>query len=94
MKLKSFHVDMKGVIKFGSSYSVVFNICSGMKQNCVLASTLFGIFFAVMLKLMFGASTETDDVYLHTRTDKKLFSLSQLRAKSKVREVFIRDVCR
>lgn len=40
---------------------------------------------------MFGDSTETDGAYLHTRTDGRLFSLSRLRAKSILREVFIRD---
>lgn len=64
---------------------------SGVKQGCAHARTLFGI-FVVMLKCAFGASTETDGVYLHTRTGGKLFSFSQLRAKSKVYEVLIRDM--
>lgn len=58
----------------------------------MLAPTLFGIFFVVMLKRLFVASTETDGVYLHTRTDGRLFSLSRLIAKFKVCEVFIRDM--
>ena len=53
-----------------------------MKQGCVLAPTLFGIFFAVMLKHAFGTATE--GVYLQTRSDGKLFKLSRLTAKTKV----------
>ncbi|XP_051889891.1 uncharacterized protein LOC127580446, partial [Pristis pectinata] len=88
--VQSFHTDMKGVVQFDGSSSEAFNIRSGVKQGCVLAPTLFGIFFAVMLKHAFG--TSTDGVYLHTRSDGKLFSLSWLRAKTKVREVLIRDI--
>lgn len=47
--------------------------------------------FAVMLKRAFEASTETDDIYLHARTVRRLFSLPRLRAKFKVSEV-IKDI--
>ena len=53
-----------------------------MKQGCVLAPTLFGICFAVMLTHAFGPAAE--GIYLRTRTDGKLFNLSRLRAKTKV----------
>ena len=88
--IQSFHTDMKGVVQFDGSSSEAFDIRCGVKQGCVLAPTLFGIFFAVMLKHAFGSSTE--GVYLHTRSDGKLFSLSRLKAKTKVREVLIRDM--
>ena len=58
------------------------DIRSGVKQGCVLTLTLFGIFFAVMMKHAFG--TATGGVYLWTRSDGKLFKLSRLRAKTKV----------
>ena len=56
----------------------------------MLAPTLFGIFFAVMLKHAFGTSTE--GVSLHTRSDGRLFNLSRLKAKTKVRKALIRDM--
>ena len=80
--IKSFHDDMKGTVIFAGSTSATFNIRSGVKQGCVLAPTLFGIFFTVMLKHAFGHATE--GIYLRTRTDRKLFNLSRLRAKTKV----------
>lgn len=43
--IESFHSNMEGTVQFNGSTSVPFNICSGVKQGCVLASTLFGIFF-------------------------------------------------
>ena len=53
-----------------------------MKQGCVLAPTLSGIFFAVMVKHAFGTATE--GVCLQTRSNGKLFNLFRLRAKTKV----------
>ena len=74
---------------FDGSTSDAFNIRSGVKQGCVLAPTLFGIFFVVMLKHAFGSATE--GIYLRTRWDGKLFNLSRLRAKSKVQLKCLRD---
>ena len=56
--IQSFHAGMKGIIQFDGSSSEAFSISGGMKQGCVLAPTLFGIDFAVMLKQAFGSSTE------------------------------------
>ena len=80
---------MKGTAVFDGSTSAAFNIRSGVKQRCVLAATLFGIFFAVMPKHAFGPAAE--GIYLRTRTDGMLFNLSRLRAKTKVQLRCLRD---
>ena len=80
---------MKGAVVFDGSTSAAFNIQSGVKQGCVLAPTLFGIFYAVMLKHAFGPAAE--GIYLRTRTDRKLFNLFRLRAKTKVQLRCLRD---
>ena len=65
-----------------------FEIRSGFKQGCVLAPTLFGIFFSILLKHAFCSSTE--GIYLRMdRYDGKLFNLSRLRAKTKTRMVWL-----
>ena len=87
--IRSFHEDMKGTVVFDSSTSAAFNIRSEVKQGCVLAPILFGIFFAVMLKHAFGPAAE--GIYLQTRTDGKLFNLSRPRAKTKVQLRCLRD---
>ena len=86
---RSFHEDMKGTVVNDGSTSEPFSIRSGVKQGCVLAPTLFGIFFAVLLKHAFGAATE--GIFLRTRSDGKLFNLSRLRAKTKVQMRLLRD---
>ena len=88
--IESFHSNMQGTVQFNGSTSEPFNICSGVKQGCVLAPTLFGILFAMLLKHAFGTSRE--GIYLCTRSDGRLFNLARLRAKTKVREALIRDM--
>ena len=61
-----------------------------MKKGCVLATTLFGIFFAFLLKQAFGDATE--GIYFQTRSDEKLCNLSRLIAKSKVQMKYLRDL--
>ena len=80
---------MNGTVVYDGTTSEPFNIRSGVKQGCVLAPTLFGTFFAVLFKQAFGHSTE--GIYLHTRSDGKMFNLSRLKAKTKVRTVLLRD---
>ena len=82
--VKSFHDNMKGTVLYDGATSFRFNILSGMKQGYVLAPTLFGIFFATLLKHAFGKSTEV--IYLRIRSDGNLFKLSRLRAKTRVHE--------
>ena len=88
--IESFHTDTKGTVQFNDSSSEPFEIRSGVKQGCVLAPTLFGIFFGLLLKHAFD--TPTEGFYLHTRSDGRLFNLARLRAKPKVREVLTRDM--
>ena len=47
--IASFHVNMHGTVSFDREIYEPFKIDSGVRQNCVLAPTLFGIFFSLML---------------------------------------------
>ncbi|XP_076036403.1 uncharacterized protein LOC143022188 [Oratosquilla oratoria] len=88
--ISSFHEDMHGTVQYDGSSSDPFSIRSGVKQGCVLAPTLFGIFFSLLLSYAFIQSE--DGVYIHTRNDGSLFKLAHLRAKTKVRKVLIREM--
>ena len=81
---------MKRTVLYDGAISDPFNILSGVKQGCVLAPTLFGIFFATLLKHAFGKCTE--DIYLRTRSEGNLFKLSRLRAKTRVHEKYVLDL--
>ncbi len=78
----SFHDKMKGTVQYDGLYSEAFLIQSGVKQGCVLAPTLFCIFFSLLLR----------GVFIRTRSDGNLFNLARLRANTKVRRVLIREM--
>ena len=88
--IESYHNNMQGTISFNGGNSQPFKICSGVKQGCVLAPTLFGIFFSLLLQEAFQSTTE--GVLLHTRHDGKLLNLARLRAKTKVKTVLVREM--
>ena len=70
--------------------SKAFPVSSGVKQGCILASTLFGIFFSMLLQYTFKDCNE--GVYIHIRADGKLFNIARLCAKTKVTHVLIRGM--
>ena len=77
-------------VQFDGNVSAEFGVKSGVKQGCICTPTLFGIFFALLLKHAFKKST--DGIYLHSRSDDCLFNISRLCAKTKTRTVTIRDL--
>ena len=60
----SFHNGMMSTVQFDGDMSALFRVKSGVKQGCILAPSLFGIFFALLLKLVFKSLP--DHVYLHS----------------------------
>ena len=81
---------MKGTDVYDGSTSEPFPVCNGIKHGCVVAPTLFGTIFSLLLSYAFDSSS--DGIYLHTRSDGKLFNLTRLRAKTKVTEVYVREM--
>ena len=88
--IKSFHDGSRGTVQYDGNISEAFDIKSGVKQGCVLAPTLFNIFFSVLLKHAFEFTEE--GILLRTRSEGKLFNPARLRAKTKVRKVIVRDL--
>ena len=88
--ITSFHQDMLSTVCFDGATSNAFPVSSGVKQGCVLAPTLFGIFFSMLLQYAFVDCTE--GVYVRTRSDGKLFNIVRLRTKTKAYVVLIREL--
>ena len=88
--IEAFHNNMHSTVLFDGATSEPFPVCSGVKQGCVLAPTLFGIFFSVLLRYAFENCSE--GVNIHTRADGNLYNIARLRAKSKVETVLIREL--
>ena len=85
--ISSFHENMHSTVNYNSSSSEAFKVSSGVKQGCVLAPTLFGIFFSMLLQYAFMNCR-----VLHTRSDCKLLNIARLGAKTKVTKVLIREM--
>jgi hypothetical protein len=88
--IMSFHDAMMGTLQYDGSSADSFPIKSSVKQGCVLAHTLFGIFFSLLLRYAFHESD--DGIFLHTRSNGNLFKLLHLRAKTRVHRVLIREI--
>jgi hypothetical protein len=86
----SFHENMHSTVCYNGATSEAFPVSSGVKQGCVLAPTLFGIFFSMLLQYAFKDCSE--GVYIRTRSDGKLYNIARLRAKTKVTGVLIREM--
>jgi len=83
--LVAFHENMKARVQFDGSMSKTFPTCRGVKQGCILAPTLFGLFFSAVLAHAFP---QEDGIMLHTRSTGRLFNLSWLRATIKTKSVY------
>ena len=88
--IASFRKSTYSKISFDCTSSQPFKITSGVKQEHILAPTLFGIFFSSLIQYAFQDSQE--GVFLHTRSDGKLFNLVRLKAKTRVRTMLIHEL--
>ena len=90
--IRSFHDGMNVTVREGSDRSQPFGVTSGTKQGCVLAPTLFSIFFSLMLHIAFKDAT--DGVGIKARLDRNLCSAksSHFNAPTKVQLFTIRDL--
>ena len=56
--ITSFHEETQGTVQFDGSSSEPYPIKSGVKQGCVLAPTLYGILFSLLLGYAFKGNEE------------------------------------
>ena len=87
--IMEFHDNMRATVQFSGSRSRDFQINCGVKQGCVLAPSLFAIYFSALLLRAFP---NPSGVLLHTRSSGKLFNLARLRAKTKVHDLLVREL--
>ena len=80
--VRQFHDGMLVRIQNDGEFSDPFPVTNGVKQGCVLASTLFSMMFSVMLTDAFQDGDNGIPIRYHF--DGKHFNLRRLQAKSKV----------
>ena len=77
-------------MKHNGSLSGSFPISNGVKQGCVLAPTLFSIFFSNMLRE--AKEDLPDGIYIRFRRDGSVFNLRRLLARTKSIEELITEL--
>ena len=80
--VRQFHDGMLARVQNDGEFSDPFPVTNGVKQGCVLASTLFSMMFSVMLTDAFQDGD--NGIPIRYRFVGKLFNLRRLQAKSKV----------
>ena len=80
--VRQFHDGMLERVQNDGEFSDPFPVTNGVKQGCVLASTLFSMMFSAMLTDAFQDGD--NGIPIRYRFDGKLFNLRRLQAKSKV----------
>ena len=80
--VRQFHDGMQARVQNDGEYSEQFPVTNGVKQDCVMAPTLFSMMFSGMLT---DAFQDVDAGFpIRYRFDGKLLNLRRLQAKSKV----------
>lgn len=74
--LRQLHNGMQAQVATNGEFSNAFPIKNGVKQGCVVAPILFGIFFAQMLKE--ALSSMEEGIYIKFRTDGGAFNLHSI----------------
>ena len=87
---RQFHDGTMGRIVVGKQESNSIPMNHGTKQGCVLAPTLFTLYLTNVLIIL---HQQIDDgVYIRSRSDRKLFNLARLRARTKTRTKLITEL--
>ena len=80
--VRQFHDGMLARVQNDGKFSDPFHVTNGVKQDFVLASTLFSMMFSAMFTDAFHDGD--NGIPIRFRFDGKLFNLRRLQAKSKV----------
>ena len=88
--VRQLHDGLGATVLDNGDTSYSFPVTNGVKQGCVLAPTLFSMVFAAMLH---DASQDNDDgIQLKYKTDRGVFNLRRLKAKTKVKVAILREL--
>ena len=82
--IKQLHDDIQIRVKVAGDLSEPFSVSRDVKQGCTLAPVLFNTYVQCITRLLSATMTRSAQININFRTERNLFSLSKLKAKSKV----------
>ena len=82
--VRELHDGMKVRVRYSGDLSEPFEVPRGVKQGCVLAPVLFNIYVQCITRLLAASLNNDDKIRLNYRTDRSLFDLQKLKAKTKI----------
>ena len=88
--VRQFHDGMLARVQNDDEFSDPFPVTNGVKQGCVLASTLFGMMFSVMPTDTFRDGD--DGIPIRYRIEGKLSNVRRLQAKFKVQTEVLNEI--
>ena len=87
------HDGQLGRVRIAGTLSKPFEIKNGVKQGCVLAPTLFSIFFSAVVNQAFTSTEDNgESVYIRTRSSGSLFDIKRLRSNTLVTTKIVREL--
>ena len=89
--IKALYSNVKGKVIVDGEQSEAFNYDGGVKQGWKLAPTLYGIYAAILPQLSFNNINSSHSVKVRFCYDGNLFDLRRLKAKSKVKYIYIQE---
>jgi len=90
--IRSLHDGMFAKVQFDDHLSETFSIRKGVKQRCVLAPTLVGMYFSYVFKKVHANLNADAGVSLLSRDDGNFFNLARLRARTKVQKFAVHEL--
>jgi len=85
-----FHAGMQAKVVQGRDASNEFAVTNGVKQGCVLASTLFSLYLTAMLEVTFKNLNE--GIYIQTRHGADLFDVAQFKSKTRITKHLVKEM--
>ena len=82
--VRGLHDGMKLQVRYGGDVSEPFAVSRGVKQGCVLAPVLFNIYVQCVTRMLSALLDRDHLITLNYRTDRSLFDLQKLKAKTKI----------
>ncbi|XP_063895050.1 uncharacterized protein LOC135118051 [Helicoverpa armigera] len=88
--IRLLHDEMTCCVTYNGDQSEFFPVTCGVKQGCVLAPTLFALYFSVVVSEALKQTSA--GIKIRFRTDGGLFNLARLKAYTKVSHALITEI--